>query len=268
MPKDCLDLSVTARPCSVLSMTSTGTAGSRPGDAWFVSTRWTVVLSARDPDSPHAAAALETLCRTYWFPLYAYVRRRGHSPTDAQDLTQEFFAQLLTHNWVARADRHKGRFRSFLLMAMSRFLANEWDKQRTLKRGGQMQFVPLPLDTAETRYTHEPADAATPEQAFEKQWGLTLLEEVLQRLGEDYKQDGKTILFDTLKPCLIGSRETQPYAALAADLKMTEGAVKVAVCRLRERYRERLKAEIAHTVGAPSEVDAELRHLFRVLARG
>jgi len=225
------------------------------------------VLSAGDPTSPHAATALEALCHAYWYPLYAYVRRRGHSPPDAQDLTQEFFAQLLEHNWVARADRRKGRFRSFLLMAITRFLANEWDKSKTLKRGGQIRLVPLPLDTAENHYSREPADTATPEQVFEKQWALALLESVLNQLREDYAQDGKAVLFDTLKPCLIGGRESQPYAELAAGLGMTEGAVKVAVCRLRERYRERLKGEIAHTVAAPAEVEDELRHLFRVLAR-
>jgi len=152
-------------------------------------------------------------------------------------------------------------------MAMSRFLANEWDKAHTLKRGGQVRLVPLPLDTAETRYAGEPADTSTPEQAFEKQWALTLLEEVLRHLRSSDEKDGKLGLFDALKPCLVGSRETQPYAELAVGLGMSEGAVKVAVCRLRERYRERLKEAIAHTVASPAEVDAELRHLFRVLAR-
>jgi RNA polymerase sigma-70 factor (ECF subfamily) len=196
------------------------------------------------------------------------VRRRGYSPEDAQDLTQEFFAKLLTHNWVARADREKGRFRSFLLMALTRFLANEWDKVRAQKRGGKVQIVPLPMDTAETRYCQEPADTSTPEQAFEKQWALTLLDGVLRQVRDDYAGERKGALFDTLKPCLIGSREGQPYAELAARLDMTEGAVRVAVCRLRERYRERLRERIAETVASPAEVDAEVRHLFRVMARG
>jgi RNA polymerase sigma-70 factor (ECF subfamily) len=248
-------------------MTSDRRDAAKPSDAWFATTRWTVVLSAGDPGSPHAAAALETLCRAYWYPLYAYVRRRGHSPPDAQDLTQEFFAQLLEHHWIARADRHKGRFRSFLLVAMNRFLANEWDKVKTLKRGGRVRVIPLPLDAAETRYAREPADTSTPEQVFEKQWVLALLESVLSHLREHYACDGKASQFDTLKPCLIGSRELQPYAAIGAELGMTEGAVKVAVCRLRERYRERLKEEIAHTVASPGDVEEELRHLFRVLAR-
>lgn len=234
----------------------------------FVTTHWSVVLSAQEPTSPESQQALETLCRAYWYPLYAYARRRGHSPADAEDRTQEFFAQLLAHNWVARAERQRGRFRTFLLMAMSRFLANEWDKARTLKRGGQVRFVPLPPGTAETRYTREPADTSTPEEAFDKQWALTTLNGVLDGLRSEYEKGGKGPLFDALKPCLVGSRDTQPYAELAAALGMSEGALKVAVCRLRERYRQRLKAEIAHTVASAADVDSELRHLFRVLARG
>ena len=233
----------------------------------FPVTQWTVVLAAGGMPSPESAAALERLCSSYWYPLYAFVRRSGHSPPDAEDSTQEFFARLLEHNWIAHADRQKGRFRSFLLMAMKRFLANEWEKGKTLKRGGQVRLVPLQLDEAETRYSREPADTRTPEQLFEKQWALTLLECVLSRLREDYARDGMGALFHTLEPCLIGSRDTQPYAALGAELGMTEGAARVAVCRLRERYRECLKAEIAHTVSTAAEVDEELRHLLRVMAR-
>jgi len=248
-------------------MTSDRRDAAKPSNAWFATTRWTVVLSAGDPTSPHAATALEALCHAYWYPLYAYVRRSGYSPLDAEDLTQEFFARLLEHNWIAHADRHKGRFRSFLLMVMKRFLAKEWDKAKTLKRGGQVRLVPLQLDTAEVRYTREPADTRTPEQLFEKQWALTLLESVLNLLREQYARDGKGALFHALEPCLIGSRDTQPYAALGAELGMSEGAARVAVCRLRERYRECLKEEIGHTVASPAEVDEELRHLFRVMAR-
>jgi RNA polymerase sigma factor (sigma-70 family) len=245
---------------------STTTPPNDPGN--FPATRWTVVLAAGGTPSAESTVALERLCQSYWYPLYAYVRRRGHSPPDAEDLTQEFFARLLEHNWIARADRHKGRFRSFLLMAMKRFLAKEWDKVKTIKRGGQVRLVSLQLDTAESRYTREPADTCTPEQVFEKQWALALLESVLNRVRKDYAQEGKGTLFQSLEPCLIGSRETQPYSALAAELGMTEGAVKMAVCRLRERYRACLKEEIAHTVASTAEVDEELRHLFRVLDRG
>ena len=200
-------------------------------------------------------------------PLYAYVRRCGHSPCDAEDLTQEFFARLLEHQWIARADRELGRFRSFLLTAMKRFMAKEWAKAQTLKRGGGVRLVPLRFDTAETRYCREPADTSTPEQVHERRWALLLLESVLKRLRDDYTRDGKGALFDALQPCLIGSREAQPYASLAARLGMSEGAVSMTVCRLRERYRECLKEEIRQTVASPAEVDGELRHLFRVLAR-
>jgi RNA polymerase sigma-70 factor (ECF subfamily) len=233
----------------------------------FAATHWSVVLAASDDNTSQARRALACLCEAYWYPLYAYARRCGHSPEDAQDLTQAFFAQLIGHNWVAHADPHKGRFRSFLLMIMKRFLAKEWEKAKTLKRGGQASMVALELDSAETRYSLELADTSTPEQLFEKQWALTLLESVLKRLRGDYARDGKGALFEALEPCLVGSRETQPYAELAAELGMTEGAVKVAVCRLRERYRSCLKEEIAQTVASPAEAEDELRHLFRVLAR-
>jgi len=233
----------------------------------FPVTQWTAVLAAGGRPSPESAAALERLCGSYWYPLYAFVRRSGYSAADAEDLTQEFFARLLEHNWIAHADREKGRFRSFLLMALKRFLAKEWDKARTLKRGGQVRFVSLQFDTAETRYRQEPADLRTPEQVFEQHWALVLLAEVLKRLREEYARDGKAGLFEALEPCLIGKRETQPYATLAAQMGMLEGAVKMAVCRLRARYRECLKEEIGHTVASPAEVGEELRHLFCVLAR-
>ena len=238
------------------------------GRSAFVTTRWSVVLSAGRDDTPHAGAALEKLCRAYWFPLYAYVRRRGYSVEDAQDLTQEFFARVLERHWLARADQAKGRFRTFLLTAMERFLANEWDKVRALKRGGGVRNVPIKLDTAETRYGVEPADTTTPEQAFEYRWALTLLDEVVGQLEEEFREHSQAELFTALKPCLVGDRASQPYAELAATLGMEEGTVKVTVHRLRQRYRELLRAEIGNTVATPGEVDAEMRHLFNVLARG
>ena len=244
-----------------------------PGDApatrapVFVTTHWSVVLTATGADTTQAQAALEHLCRMYWYPIYHFVRRQGHSIHDAQDFTQEFFARLLEKNWIAGADQSRGRFRSFLLMVLKRFLTVEWRRANAQKRAGGRLCLPLPLDTAETRFTSEPADTSTPEQAFEKQWALTLLETVLRELRTEYEQDGKGRLFEVLKPCLMGSRESQPYAALAAQLDLSEGAVKVAVHRLRERYRERLKAEIAHTVASPADVDNEMRHLIRVLSR-
>ena len=247
---------------------TTSTGSAVPHRPAFVTTHWSVVLTAAGTDTTRAHEALSCLCENYWYPLYAYVRRRGHSPEDAQDLTQEFFARLLEKHWLARADREKGKFRSFLLMAMKRFLANEWDKAQAIKRGGHIRLVPFQFGTAETRYSQEPAGASTPDQVFEKQWALTLLQSVLQRLRADYEEDGKGQLFGVLEPCLIGNREAQPYAALAAQLGMTDGAVRMAVSRLRERYRQCLKDEIAKTVAAPAEVDEELRHLFRALAGG
>jgi RNA polymerase sigma-70 factor (ECF subfamily) len=241
-------------------------ANSSPRAAVFATTRWTQVLAAGAGEHTQARLALEHLCRTYWYPLYAYVRRRGHPPHDAQDLTQAFFARLLERQWVGDADRERGRFRTFLLTAMSRFLANEWDRVRAQKRGGLIPHVPVQLDTAETRYGHEPADNRTPEQCFDRRWALTLLDTVLQRLRAEYDREGKAELFTALNGTLVGGRESQPYAALAAQLAMNEGAVKVAVHRLRKRYRQLLRAEIAQTTARPEDVDDELRHLFAVLA--
>jgi RNA polymerase sigma factor (sigma-70 family) len=249
------------------SSETTPAAEARPRSV-FVTTHWSVVLKAGRQDTPQATGALEQLCRVYWYPLYAYVRRRGYSPPDAQDLTQEFFARLLERNWLARADHARGRFRTFLLTAMERFLANEWDKVRALKRGGGQKLVPLQLDTGESQYTAEPADLRTPEQIFERRWALALLGEVMQRLEAEYRAQGKTDLFATLRPCLVGDREILPYPRLSAQLGLPEGAVRVAVHRLRQRYRELLRAEIAHTVASPEEVDAEMRHLFNVLVQG
>jgi RNA polymerase sigma-70 factor (ECF subfamily) len=250
-----------------MAASETNQVGDQPHAPVFVTTHWSVVLSAAHSDSTRSQAALEQLCRLYWYPIYHFVRRQGHSTHDAQDFTQEFFARLSHKNWIAQADQSRGRFRSFLLMVLKRFLAVEWHKANAQKRAGNLQRLPLPWDTAEIRYTNEPADTSTPEQAFEKQWALTLLEAVLRQLRSDYEQDGHGRMFETLKPCLTGRSDMQPYAVLAVTLGMSEGAVKVAVHRLRERYRERLKAEIAHTVASPAEVESEMRHLFRVLTR-
>ena len=248
-------------------MTSSDRETPRAAAGCFVTTHWSVVLTAGGSDTTRAHGALEKLCRAYWFPLYAYARRRGHSVENAQDLTQEFFARVLEHQWLARADQAKGRFRTFLLTAMERFLANEWDKVRALKRGGGQRNIPIQLDSAETRYGVEPADTQTPEQAFEYRWALALLDEVVGQLEAEFHARDQADVFAALKPCLVGDRAAQPYAELAAKLGMEEGAVKVAVHRLRQRYRELLRAEIANTVDSPGEVDAEMRHLFNVLTR-
>jgi RNA polymerase sigma factor (sigma-70 family) len=239
---------------------------SAPRAPAFVTTQWTAVLTAGNTDTARARHALEHLCQTYWYPLYAYVRRRGFSAHDAQDLTQAFFERLLERRWISDADRERGRFRTFLLTAMSRFLANEWDKARAQKRGGHVIHVPVQLDTAETRYGHEPADNSTPEQCYERRWALTLLDTVLRRLRAEYEGEGKKGLFTALSGTLVGDRESQPYADLAVQLCLNEGAVKVAVHRLRKRYRQLLHAEIAQTTARPEDVDEELRHLFAVLA--
>jgi RNA polymerase sigma factor (sigma-70 family) len=245
---------------------TTPTGSDAPRHPAFVTTHWSLVVTAGRNDTVRAPDALAKLCSTCWYPLYAYVRRRGHSFEDAQDLTQEFFARLLERNWLGRADQQKGRFRSFLLSAMNHFLADEWDKARAQKRGGGVTPLPLQFDTAETRYTHEPADSVTPEQNFERRWALTLLDEVLRRLRSEYEQESRAELFAALHPCLIGDRTAQPYAELGEKLGVSEGTVKAAVHRLRQRYRQLLRDEIAQTVAEPGEVDEELHHLFAVLA--
>jgi RNA polymerase sigma factor (sigma-70 family) len=252
---------------STASTPSSGSEAAPESRPVFVTTHWSVVLTAAGGrETTGARDALEKLCQTYWYPLYAYVRRLGHSPPDAQDLTQEFFARLLKHNWIRVADPEKGRFRSFLLTAIKRFLADEWDKARAQKRGGGVPLIPLQLESAETRYGLEPPDNVTPEQIFERRWALTLLDTVLQRLRTEYDEQSKTQLFADLHPCLVGDRTSQPYADLAKRMGVSEGTVKSAVHRLRQRYRQMLRDEIAQTVANPEAVDEELRHLFSALS--
>lgn len=234
--------------------------------AVFATTHWSVVQTAGETESPESSQALEALCRSYWYPLYAYVRRAGHTPQDAEDLTQAFFARFLEKQWVAEADRKRGRFRSFLLASLKHFLANEWDKARAQKRGGHVEFVRLDSNTAETRYQREPADTATPDREFDRRWALTLLDTVLARLKQEYADDGKSGLFEHLKGTLGGERAGLPYARLGEQLQMSEGAVKVAVHRLRQRYRVILRSEIAQTVSTSDEVEAEIKELFAALA--
>jgi DNA-directed RNA polymerase specialized sigma24 family protein len=242
------------------------THGEAVPQAIFATTRWSVVLSAGRVDSERGLASLEQLCQSYWRPLYIYIRRRGYSEADAKDLTQAFFTWVIERNWLARADQQRGRFRSFLITSASAFLANEWDKSRTQKRGGGQVFT-VPFTAGDGGDNWLPPDRTTPEQSFEWRWALTLLDKVMNRLAADYEAQGKGELFNVLKPCLLGERDAQPYKTLAEKLSMTEGSVKVAVHRLRQRYRELLRAEIADTVDNPAEVDEELRHLFTILAR-
>ena len=235
---------------------------SQPQRDRFATTHWSMVVSAGQGHAPEAGRSLAVLCENYWFPLYAFVRRAGHSPDDAQDLTQEFFARLLDKHFLAAADREKGKFRTFLLTAMKRFLANEYDRVRARKRGGGRTIVPL--EGLEARYGREPADAVTPERIFEREWALSLLDQVLRRLQNEMTADGKAALFDALKGHLTG-RQPAGYAATAARLGMSEGAVKVAAHRLRRRYRELLREEIAQTVTSPEEIEEEIRDLFTCL---
>jgi RNA polymerase sigma factor (sigma-70 family) len=231
----------------------------------FAATRWTLVLqAARGAQTPRAAAAMAELCQIYWYPLYAFIRRRGHAAQDAEDLTQEFFARLLDKRFLARADREKGRFRTFLLTAVKRFLTNEHEAARAQKRGGGRRIIRLDGLEPEARYRLEPAVTLSPERLFERQWALTLLNRVLARLQADTDAEGKAALFDPLKGHLTGSR-TETYAATAARLGVSEGAVQVAVHRLRRRYRELIREEIEHTVASPEEVEDEIRYLFACL---
>ena len=247
-----------------MNETSPPAESSQP--QWFVTTHWSVVLAAGRGDSTRSRAALEKLCRNYWYPLYAFVRRLGHSAHDAEDLVQSFFAVCLEKNYLGAVEQGRGRFRSFLLIALKRFLANEWDKQRAQKRGGAQ--IPVALDslTAEERYALEPAEQLSADKLFDRRWALTLLERVVQRLEAEQHAAGKGEQFEALKECITAVGRGTPYVELAQQLSTSEGAVKVAVHRLRSRYRELLEEEIANTVASPADIDEERRELLRALS--
>ncbi len=235
---------------------------SPASDAWFGTTHWSVVLSARAADSPNSAAALETLCRTYWYPLYAYARRQGHPPPDAQDLAQDFFARLLQKHYLQAAARDKGKFRTFMLVAFKRFLANEWDRKHAQKRGGFAPVVSIDEELAESRFAAEPSHNVPPDVLFDRHWATTLLGRAMTQLQEEYVASGRAKLFEYLQSCLAREESALPYADIAARLNLTEAAVKMAIHRLRARYREILRTEIAHTVSSAEEVEEEIHHLF------
>lgn len=239
-----------------------------PTGGIFATTHWTVVLAAGRAGSPQADLALEELCRTYWYPLYAYVRRHGHSREDAEDLTQGFFARLLEKNYLEGVTNNGGKFRAFLLVALKRYLVNEWVRANRQKRGGGE--IPLSLDwqDAETRYQINPADHLSPDKLYDRAWATVLLERVISRLQAEHGGDGKAGLYETLKPFLMLGKSDIPYARAAAELKMTESAVRVAVHRLRKRYRELLREEIAQTLDNPAQADEEMQALFSALAGG
>ncbi len=232
----------------------------------FATTHWTVVLAAGRGDSPQADIALEELCRTYWYPLYAYVRRHGHSREDAEDLTQGFFARLLEKHYLEGITSDGGKFRSFLLVALKRFLANEWDRANRQKRGGGEKPLSLDWQDAETLYQIALADNLSPDKLYDRAWAVVVLERVITRLRDENGADGKAGLYEQLKPFLMMGRSEMPYAQAAAALKMTEGGVRVAVHRLRRRYRELLREEIAQTLANPAQADEEMQALFSALA--
>ncbi len=231
-----------------------------PGD--FASTHWSIVLAAGHRSSPGSREALAALCRDYWFPLYAYARRRTRDAHEAQDLTQAFFAALLEKNYLAAVRPERGRFRAFLLTAFKHFLANEWEKAQAQKRGSGVAPIPLDFVAGESRFAHEPADELTPERLFERQWVLSLLDRVLRQLRDEFARDGKLDQFERLKVFITPQTSAVSHSDVARELGITEGAVSVAAHRLRRRYRELLRAEIAQTVAGPGEVDDEIRSLF------
>jgi RNA polymerase sigma-70 factor (ECF subfamily) len=239
-----------------------------PGSSQFPTTRWTLVVAAGDPRRKDARSALVSLCEKYWYPLYAYLRRRGYAPDQAQDLTQEFFMRVLEGRYLDRADPEKGRFRSFILTSLKFFAADEQDRQRAQKRGGAaaVSFEFSSGESGEERYQREPGHNETPDRIFERRWALSMLERVLDRLRDEFVQHGRPENFERMKVFLLGQSEA-PYADLAREMNTSEGALKVAIHRLRKRYRELFRQEIADTVADPAEVESELRYLAAVLTR-
>jgi RNA polymerase sigma factor (sigma-70 family) len=246
-------------------MTDGQTMHTLPGSSRFPTTRWTVVVAAGNPHRKEARSALVSLCENYWYPLYAYLRRRGYPADQAQDLTQEFFMRVLEGRYLDRAEREKGRFRAFILTSLKFFVADEEDRQRAHKRGGGA-VLPLEFSSGEDRYQREPVHDQTPERIFERRWALSVLDRVVEKLRDEFVQHSRPEHFERLKVFLLGQSD-RPYAALAREMSTSEGAVKVAIHRLRKRYRELFRQEIADTVADPAEVESELRYLAAVLTR-
>jgi RNA polymerase sigma-70 factor (ECF subfamily) len=232
---------------------------------WLSTTQWSVILAAGGSQSSLSREALTLLCQKYWYPLYVFARRRGHDEESARDVTQSFFARLLEKKSIKIANKDRGRFRSFLLVSFKNFLSNEWDRERAGKRGGGKTQVSLDLRDAEGRYLREPVDPRTPEEAFDRRWALEQLDRVLGFLGEEMRETGAEKKFGLLTEFLIGESSSKTYAEVANDLDMTEGAVKVAVHRMRRRFGLLLRAEIARTVSSDEEIEAEIRYLISAL---
>jgi RNA polymerase sigma-70 factor (ECF subfamily) len=231
----------------------------------FATTHWSLVVAAGRRSSPQAQEALATLCRSYWYPLYVFIRRQGRSAEESQDLTQEFFTRLLEKHFLTQVDRAKGKFRSFLLAACKHFLSNERDRARAKKRGGGRELISFDAQEAERRYRLEPTHDLTPEKLFERRWVLTLLDQVLAQLKIEFIQEGKEDQFTHLKDYLTGDKGRASYREVAEKLGMTEGALKVAIHRLRKRYRELLRQEIAKTLNKGDAIEDEIRDLFAAL---
>jgi RNA polymerase sigma-70 factor (ECF subfamily) len=246
-------------------MTSDCASSTAPGDV-FATTHWTVVLAAGRRHTPQADGALEELCRTYWFPLYAYVRRRGHTKEDAEDLVQAFFARFLEKNYLAGLSAERGRFRAFLLASLKHFLINQWKKSQRLKRGGGEVNLSLDWETADTKFQVASTSEPSPDQAFDREWALALLAKVIERLQTECAADGKGKLFAQLKNFLTAGKSETAQTEVAQALGMEEGSVRVAIHRLRKRYRALLRDEIAQTLADDSQVDAEMRALFGAFA--
>ena len=234
---------------------------SAPGDV-FATTHWTVVLAAGRRATPQSDHALEELCRAYWFPLYAYVRRRGHTKEDAEDLTQAFFARFLARNYLEGLSAERGRFRAFLLASLKNFLANEWDKTQRQKRGGDAPHLSLDWQTADTQFQFAATGEPSPDKAFDREWAVALLGKVIERLRAECAAEGRNRQFDELKVFLTADKGAQSYAEAGRKLGMAETAVRVAVHRLRKRYRQLLRDEIAQTLADPAQGDEEMRGLF------
>jgi RNA polymerase sigma-70 factor (ECF subfamily) len=231
----------------------------------FQSTHWSAVVTAADSAAPGAEEALENLCRSYWFPLYAYVRRQAHTPEDAQDLTQEFFRRLLEKKYLRLADRERGRFRSFLLTALKHFLVDDWRRAQAVKRGGGKLPESWDAEKAEALYQLEASDNTNPERAYDRRWAVLLLERVLERLGGEFRAAGRGEMFEELKAFLWGEGDASSHAELSVRLAVSEGAARVAVHRFRRRYQELLRTEIGRTVAHPGEIEDEVRYLLQVL---
>jgi RNA polymerase sigma factor (sigma-70 family) len=238
-----------------------------PGPPVFNTTRWSVIESADSPESTAAAAALEELCAAYWQPVYAYARCAGNSPDDALDLTQGFFERLIEGKYFAQADKARGRFRSFLLVSFKNYISNVRAKANAVRRGGRVTFIPMEQSSAESSFRIEPVDRSSPDLAFDRQWALTLLDSVMAELRAQYAKSGDDQLFETLQPCLASGRDRHSYAELGKQIGLSEGAVKVAVHRMRKRYRELLRKHVLQTVNGPTEAETELNHLFQALAK-